>query len=781
MVSCGYGGGTMMKLMPFILSVGVLGCVVGSPIARASVWTVDNDGADFPQADFTTIQAAIDTAVDGDVIHIYTGSYSLNAAEVGPVIDLLGKSLELTAMGSVIVSGQAQRRCIECTSGEGHQTVITGLTCINGKSALGGGIYCVGSSPVFVGCTISGCTAQQFGGGVFLEESLAEFHDCDITNNLAGGALLVEGGGIYTINGAPLIDQCQITGNTTSGIVISKGGGIRVAGGDLTIVSSYLKSNTSQTIGGGLSTESGRTTAVGLIFCGNEPDHVSGHIDQAEANVFAFSCVDSDQDGRPNEADQVGDGVHHVPSEYPSILAAVMAAGNGDEIIVGPGTRVGTGDSIINTRGKHLTIRSSDGAASTILDGQDARRIVSCSHGESHALRIEGFTFRNGWHPQFGGAVRCEYSTPHFVDCIMLENWVDYDGGVFYCKQADILVENCLMVGNEALSNGGAVRCKDSSPRFIRCDFQSNFSEHDGGAIEVDSDSEPIFISCDFRENFVSAGFSGGAIRSLGNPILIDTIFCENTPNYVWGPWTNASSNVVWGDCEDCNGDGIADVNQIGLLLSDVDGDGRPDQCEGDCDEDGTPDPIEINNGTQLDANGDGIPDECVATWIDCDGDGQIDLDACLNGLVDDCNANLVPDSCEINSGDQSDCNGNGQIDSCDLLLDPSIDCDNNGIIDACDANTDLDCDFSGVPDVCELADGLLEDLDGNGQPDICRCVGDVVEDDVVDLTDLLHVLNQIGQMGGSGDADWSGNVDIIDVLVVLHHWGGCGGPIGPP
>ena len=51
-------------------------CVL-SGAAFAETWTVDDDGLDFPKADFDNIQAAVDAASgSGDEILVYPGTYT---------------------------------------------------------------------------------------------------------------------------------------------------------------------------------------------------------------------------------------------------------------------------------------------------------------------------------------------------------------------------------------------------------------------------------------------------------------------------------------------------------------------------------------------------------------------------------------------------------------------------------------------------------------------------------------------------------------------------------
>ena len=114
----------------------------------------------------------------------------------------------------------------------------------------------------------------------------------------------------------------------------------------------------------------------------------------------------------------------------------------------------------------------------------------------------------------------------------------------------------------------------------------------------------------------------------------------------------------------DCNDNGIDDVDEIAGGANDLDGNGRPDECDPDCNRDGTPDAYEIAQGAD-DCDGNGVPDSCES-MSDCDDDGVADSCAIASGIVPDCNDNGIPDACDIASGSE-DSDENGVPDACEF------------------------------------------------------------------------------------------------------------------
>lgn len=92
-------------------------------------------------------------------------------------------------------------------------------------------------------------------------------------------------------------------------------------------------------------------------------------------------------------------------------------------------------------------------------------------------------------------------------------------------------------------------------------------------------------------------------------------------------------------------------------------------------------------------------------------------------------------------------------------------------------AGIDRDCTGNGVPDDCDVSLGVVFDTNHNGVPDSCEtpsCYADTNRDGVVDFADVSEVVarwNAPGPAGSKGDASGDGQINSLDITVVLERW----------
>ncbi len=169
-----------------------------------------------------------------------------------------------------------------------------------------------------------------------------------------------------------------------------------------------------------------------------------------------------------------------------SIQTAVLAAGDEDDVIVSNGTYTLTGPIVV-TNG--VTVHSVNGAAVTIVDGNDLTRCFYLSH--SNAL-VDGFTVTRGRDPAAGAGVYI-LSRGTVRNCVVTNNHVTRDWG--FSAAGIVLdgggtVENSLIAGNTHLSPsygstwGGGIFCSGGG-MVNNCRIIGNRSGYNGAGVLV--------------------------------------------------------------------------------------------------------------------------------------------------------------------------------------------------------------------------------------------------------------------------------------------------------
>jgi hypothetical protein len=226
-------------------------------------------------------------------------------------------------------------------------------------------------------------------------------------------------------------------------------------------------------------------------------------------------------------------GTLAVPGTYPTIQAAVDAAGEGDTVLVSPGTYH---ENVVI--GVDLLLRSVGGPAVTVIDGGGLGDAVSALQGSG----VEGFTLT-------GGATGLRISTgdtTHVTDCDFLGNsgwglWID-------SFQFGFLVADCRFLGNGA---GGARLSVALSGGIVAADVRRCiFTGGDGVLFEQTANAaNGVAFKC---------SFDGGDVQSEGALVVRNSIVRGGSLS-AWSTPTVTYSNIEGGAA----GPGNIDANPL--------------------------------------------------------------------------------------------------------------------------------------------------------------------------------------------------------------------------
>jgi hypothetical protein len=265
-----------------------------------------------------------------------------------------------------------------------------------------------------------------------------------------------------------------------------------------------------------------------------------------------------DDDTCPDE----GSGTELDP--YCSIQTAIDNAGDGDEIVVAPGTYFETIDFL----GKAVTLRSSDGPEVTTIDAQENGTVVTCHSGEGPKTVLDGLTITGGSSFQAGG-MRNSGSSPSVTTCTFVGNAAGWRGGAMFNENSSPTVTDCTFVDNSAHNEGGAMFNENSNPTVTDCTFERNRAYAGGGMFNVNS--SPRVKGCEFVGNDGQGGPGGagsngaGMANTGGFPIVKDCIFAGNWRGGVTsdsGVFVNClfngnTSTTCWDVCDFYGGGGM--------------------------------------------------------------------------------------------------------------------------------------------------------------------------------------------------------------------------------
>jgi parallel beta-helix repeat protein len=196
-----------------------------------------------------------------------------------------------------------------------------------------------------------------------------------------------------------------------------------------------------------------------------------------------------------------------VPSDRPTIQAAITFALDGEMALVAPGTYVEN----IDFEGKAITVTSESGPNVTIIDGGNANPVVSITSGEGRDSVLNGFTLQHGSN---GGGIKVMESSPTITNNVIKNNQGCFGGGIMSSFGSPLIQRNTI-TGNNTIICG-------STPGI-------------GGGISIREASSVESLNVEILDNLISdnmafAGAGGGiALSGTGTPIVSRNTIKGNT------------------------------------------------------------------------------------------------------------------------------------------------------------------------------------------------------------------------------------------------------------
>ncbi|MBN2134876.1 MAG: hypothetical protein JW737_04025 [Acidobacteria bacterium] len=472
----------------------------------------------------------------------------------------------------------------------------------NNGNETAGGVVCFNSSPFIENCVIMDNYSINNGGGLYLEQySSPTIINCTIIENKAS----LNGGGIYaTDHSYPVITNTilwndfpnEIQGDSGNSAIlqycdisggwpglgsnnINKDPGLIPFGllpREITLIYFRIGAG-SPCIDAGTSINTpvididgkSRNDDPMTFNTGGGPD---SFFDIGAYEFKAFYVATNGNDSWDGRIPQWNGG----SGPKKTIQAGLDVAGDGEQVIVAPGTYTGNGNRDLQFSSKDMHLLSEKGPLQTIIDCQASS--INGHNGimfyyETPKAVVKGFTIKNGYLESYsGGGIACSYSHPTILDC-RIENCSAVYGGGIAMWWSNPLIANCIINNNHGLPNawnhgdGGGIYVYYGSPYIKNCLITNNTGGRDGGGISSYGDA-PVISNCTIYGNSTIDPQGGGGMYlgySIQTPKVINCIVWNNTPDsarmFTWATPVATYSDIQGGTGMPWFGVGCIDIS----------------------------------------------------------------------------------------------------------------------------------------------------------------------------------------------------------------------------
>lgn len=211
-----------------------------------------------------------------------------------------------------------------------------------------------------------------------------------------------------------------------------------------------------------------------------------------------------------------GAAIRNVPADYPSIMAAIIAAADGDEVVVAPGGY----DEPIDTLGKAITVRSTNPTNPTVVNTtmiiSAVGPLVTIANGEGPNTRILGLTLTgaNG----VGAGIYVSDASPVLAYNRIYNNTCNsaiLGGAGMHIAGANAapLIEHNRIYRNTAWFGGG-IEVAGASPIIRSNDIYQNSGGGQGGGLRLYGGGTPLVENNSIHDNSAGSSAGGGLIST---------------------------------------------------------------------------------------------------------------------------------------------------------------------------------------------------------------------------------------------------------------------------